>query len=89
MTNHDAGPAAAPALQPLAYSVPGAAQALGVSKATVWRLVAAGELRTFKLGARTLIAAGDLLSLIERQLGAEPNPPADAGRAASRTGRDA
>jgi hypothetical protein len=43
---------------PLAYGAPVAGRAVCVSKATVWRLIAAGELRTFKLGARTLIRAG-------------------------------
>jgi len=52
---------------PLSYSVDGAAAAIGVSKATIWRLVAAGSLKTFKLGARTLIRADVLHGFIEQQ----------------------
>lgn len=51
---------------PIAYSVPDAAKAIGVSKATVWRLLAAGELVSFKLGHRTLIRADVLQGLIDR-----------------------
>ncbi len=52
---------------PLAYGVPDAAKAIGVSKATVWRLIAAKELSTFKLGARTLIKADEIRAFIERK----------------------
>lgn len=50
---------------PLAYSVQGAAAAMGISKTTVWRLVAAGEIATFKLGCRTLIRADTLRAFID------------------------
>lgn len=53
--------------KPLAYSVVSAAKAIGVSKNTIWRLIAAGELTTFKLGARTLIRADVLQAFIDRQ----------------------
>jgi len=53
--------------EPLSYSVDGAARAIGVSKATIWRLVAAGSLKTFKLGARTLIRSDVLQGFIEKQ----------------------
>lgn len=45
---------------PISYSVQGAAAAIGISKTTVWRLIAEGEIKTFKLGCRTLIR-GDIL----------------------------
>lgn len=50
----------------ISYDVPGAAAAIGVSKTTIWRLIAAGELETFKLGARTLIRADVLQALVDR-----------------------
>ena len=50
----------------LSYSVVGAAKAIGVSKTTIWRLIASGELTTFKLGARTLIRADVLQAFIDR-----------------------
>lgn len=57
-------PAKAP---PIAYSVVGAADAIGISKTTIWRLIAAHELPTFKLGARTLIRADQLAAFVDRQ----------------------
>ncbi len=60
-------------LPPLSYSVDGAARAIGVSKATIWRLIAAGNLTTFKLGARTLIRADVLMAFID----ARSAPPRD------------
>lgn len=50
----------------LAYSIPEAAGAIGISKTTVWRLIAAGDLKTFKIGCRTLIRADALQALIDR-----------------------
>lgn len=51
---------------PISYDVPGAAAAVGISKTTVWRLIASGDLVTFKLGARTLIRADVLQGYIDR-----------------------
>lgn len=51
---------------PISYSVVSAAEALGISKTTIWRLIAAGDLKTFKLGHRTLIHADDLKALVNR-----------------------
>jgi excisionase family DNA binding protein len=60
----------------LAYSVPGAAKAIGVPQHTIANLLRTGELRSFKLGDRTLIRAEELRALIERQLhcGMSPSP---------------
>ncbi|WP_296166569.1 helix-turn-helix domain-containing protein [uncultured Brevundimonas sp.] len=54
------------AAAPISYDVPGAAAAVGISKTTVWRLIASGDLVTFKLGARTLIRADVLQAYIDR-----------------------
>lgn len=48
----------------LAYSVTEAAAAIGVSRSTVWKLVAEKRLPTVKLGHRTLIRRQDLESLL-------------------------
>lgn len=56
--------------EPLAYSVPDAAKAIGVSKNTVWNLLRGNELRSFKLGARTLIRAEELRAFVDRKAGA-------------------
>ncbi len=50
----------------LSYSVVDAAKAIGISKTTMWRLIAAGEIATFKLGCRTLIRADALEAMIDR-----------------------
>jgi excisionase family DNA binding protein len=50
---------------PLSYSVQGAAAAIGISKTTVWRLIADGEITTFKLGCRTLIRGDTLRAFID------------------------
>lgn len=49
----------------LAYSIPDAGKAIGVSKTTMWRLIAAHEITTFKLGCRTLIRADELRRFID------------------------
>lgn len=55
----------------LAYTIPEAAKAVGVSKATIWRRVSAGELRTFKWCGRTLIRADVLQGALDRASGSE------------------
>lgn len=52
---------------PLAYSIPDAAKAIGVSKNTVWALLRTKDMRSFKLGARTLIRADELRAFIDRK----------------------
>lgn len=49
----------------LSYTVNEAAFAVGVSPRTIYRLIASGELLSFKLGARTLIRRSDLERLID------------------------
>lgn len=50
----------------LAYNVQNAAKALDVSPRTIWRLIEAGELPTFKLGTRTLIRYAAITEMIDR-----------------------
>jgi excisionase family DNA binding protein len=57
-----------------AYSIARAADTLDVSKATIWRKVAEGELETFKLGSRTLIPAESLDALVARCRNSPPTP---------------
>lgn len=49
----------------LAYSIPEAAAASSLSRATLYRLAEAGELRMIRIGRRTVIPASDLARLIE------------------------
>lgn len=47
-----------------AYSVEEAVRTLGISRRSAYRLIAAGELRTVKLGGRRLVPAAELARLI-------------------------
>jgi excisionase family DNA binding protein len=49
----------------LAYSIPEAAHALGISESTVWEMVKLGSIRKFKIGARVLIKREELQRVIE------------------------
>jgi len=57
-------------MAPISYSAEGAAKAIGVSKTTIWRLIAAGDLTTFKIGHRTLIHHDVLEAFIARKVAA-------------------
>jgi excisionase family DNA binding protein len=58
-------PASAPSSRQVAYSVPQAALALGISKTSVWKLIKEGDLPAVKLGRRTLIPTGALQTLLD------------------------
>lgn len=65
------GSSAADALR--SYSINTAAELLEVSARTVERLIARGELRTFRIGKRGLrIREADLHTFVERQMAAAP-----------------
>jgi excisionase family DNA binding protein len=53
-------------LEPLAYSVKDAAAVLGVSRSTVYELIASGELPSTKLGNRRLIRRQALVYLLDK-----------------------
>jgi excisionase family DNA binding protein len=55
----------------LAYTIKEASAALGVSKATIYRTLANGELQAKKLGSRTLIPADSL----RHWIGSLPSSP--------------
>jgi excisionase family DNA binding protein len=50
-----------------------AAAALGISRSQLYALIRCGQIRTFKLGAATLIARTDLETWVARQLGEAGN----------------
>ncbi len=59
----------------LAYSIKESAAALGVSTGTIWNLIRAGDIWTFKLGVRTLIQADVLADFInQKAVGSRPQP---------------
>lgn len=50
----------------LAFNIDEAGVAIGVSRATIYRLVKAGELRTLRLGVRTVIRREVLAAYLDR-----------------------
>jgi excisionase family DNA binding protein len=56
-----------PALR-LALSPEQAAQALGVSRVTLWRMVRRGEIKTFHVGRRRLVPVAVLEAFIAEQV---------------------
>ncbi len=53
-------------ISPLAVSVEDAARVVGYSRSGVYELIAAGDLKAFKLGRRRLILMTELRAWIER-----------------------
>ncbi len=53
----------------LSNSVATVAKRIGISKSGVYNLLAAGQLRSFKIGHRTLIAESELQRFIARSMG--------------------
>ena len=57
----------------LAYRIDEAAEATGLSRPTIYRLVSRGELEIFRVGTRTLIMASNLEAFLQRS--SCPNHP--------------
>lgn len=55
---------AAPVVR-LAFSIPETAESIGCSVPHVWRLIAAGKLRSTKAGRRTIVPASALRAFVE------------------------
>jgi excisionase family DNA binding protein len=49
----------------VAFSVREAAEAISIGSSTVWRLIHEGQLKTLKLGGRTLIRREELIRLLD------------------------
>jgi excisionase family DNA binding protein len=56
--------------QALAFSVPNAATVIGVSRSTLYELLATKHIRAFKVGRRTLIADSELRRFVAERMGA-------------------
>lgn len=50
-----------------AYTVPEAAAAVGLGRSKLYEMMKAGEVRSFRIGTRRLIAAEELAELVERK----------------------
>lgn len=66
-------------MRPIAYRPKDAATVLGVSKSTIYQMIADGDLEARKLGAATLISHDELA----RVLGSAPLTPAAKAAQAS------
>ena len=55
---------------PHARSIIDAARSLGIGRSTIYELIGARELRTFKIGNRTLIAESELQRFVAERMGA-------------------
>jgi len=53
-------------MMPLLLTVPQAAAALGLSRATFYRLIQAGQLKTVKIGGRRLVPPSSLEGYVAR-----------------------
>lgn len=53
---------------PLAHRIPDACRRLGVGRSSLYELIKSGELRSIKIGSRTLIPETDIQKLITDRL---------------------
>jgi len=53
-------------IEPLAYSIPDAARASGISRSRLYELAKSGDLKIIKIKTRSLIAVDDLRALLKR-----------------------
>ncbi|HEL4265748.1 MULTISPECIES: helix-turn-helix transcriptional regulator [Stenotrophomonas] len=57
------------ALDPLLHRIPDACRRLSVSRTTLYELIKAGEIRSVKIGTRSLIPEIDLQRVLSSRLG--------------------
>ena len=50
---------------PLSYSIPDAAQAIGVGRSTIYELLNAGRIQSVHIGKRRLVLADSLKALLD------------------------
>ena len=53
---------------PLAHRIPEACGRLGIGRSSLYALIKSGEIRTIKIGSRTLIPEAELLKVIDSRL---------------------
>lgn len=56
-------------IEPISMRIPDACRFTGISRSTLYLLIARGEVEVVKLGAATLVLTESLRELIERQRG--------------------
>lgn len=60
-------------IEPISMRVPDACRFTGISRSTLYLLIARGEVEVVKMGAATLVLTESLRNLIERQRGSRMN----------------
>jgi len=55
-------------MSPLALSVRDAAEAIGISRSALYKLIAAGEVRVVRFGRRTVVPVDELQRLLKARL---------------------
>lgn len=55
---------------PLAHRIPEACRRLGVGRSSLYELIKSGEVKTIKIGTRTLVPEAELQKVINSRLGA-------------------
>lgn len=60
-------------IEPICMRVPDACRYTGISRSTLYLLIARGEVEVVKLGAATLVLTHSLRDLIERQRSCRPS----------------
>jgi len=68
------------AIEPISMRVPDACRFTGISRSTLYLLIARGEVEIVKMGAATLVLTDSLRDLIERQRGTSTSRSATAIR---------
>lgn len=53
---------------PLAHRIPDACRRLGVGRSSLYELIKAGEVKTIKIGSRTLIPEAELQKVISSRM---------------------
>lgn len=71
------------AIEPISMRVPDACRFTGISRSTLYLLIARGEVEIVKMGAATLVLTDSLRELIERQRGTSTSQTAAAIRSRS------
>lgn len=54
---------------PLAHRIPDACRRLGVGRSSLYELIKSGEVKTIKIGTRTLVPEAELQKVINSRLG--------------------
>lgn len=63
-------------VEPITMRVPEACRYIGISRSTLYILIANGEIETIKLGCSTLVLTESLKALIEKRRGLSETPSA-------------